>query len=136
MTQFAIIVRSMGFGFLTAFLMSLKAMPTTVGYIIKKRQIPIGIDNLANFKESRYCPKLGKNLPSRRPTMMQLAIHKVRYFSKIPSFAFFFSVKTMSDLLYSHFFGDAFFWATCNRNGKFTYLNLSLCAIDSGFFKE
>jgi hypothetical protein len=44
-TQFAIMVRSKGFGFLTAFLTSLNAMPTTVGYIIKNKQTPIGIDN-------------------------------------------------------------------------------------------
>jgi len=44
-TQFAIMVRRMGFGFPTVFLTSLKAMPTTVGYIMKNRPMPIGIDN-------------------------------------------------------------------------------------------
>ncbi len=79
----------MGFGFFTAFLTSLKAMPTTVGYIMKNRQMPIGIDSLAYFKESKYSPKAGENLPNRSPTTIHIAIHNVRYFSKNPSLASF-----------------------------------------------
>jgi len=60
---------------------------------MKNKQMPIGIDNLANFKESKYWPKLGRNLPNKSPITMQMAIHKVRYFSKTPSFASFLAVN-------------------------------------------
>jgi hypothetical protein len=43
--QLAIRVTISGFGFLAAFLTSLNRIPTTVGYIMKKSKIPIGIDN-------------------------------------------------------------------------------------------
>jgi hypothetical protein len=92
MTQLAIIVISIGLGNLVAFLTSLKLIPTTVGYIIRKRRTPIGIDIWPNFNESKYCPNWGKNLPKSKPMTMQMAIHNVRYFSKSPS-------ETSSDLL-------------------------------------
>ena len=84
-TQLAMIVISIGFGNFVAFLTSLKLIPTTVGYIIRKSRIPIGIDIWLNLNESKYRPNCGRNLPRSRPTMMQIVIHRVRYFSKSPN---------------------------------------------------
>jgi len=83
-TQLAIIVTSKGLGLFAAFLMSENRIPTTVGYIMKNRSMPIGIDNCRNFKESMNCPKSGRNFPISKPTTMQMTIQRVRYFSKIP----------------------------------------------------
>jgi hypothetical protein len=83
-TQFAIIVTRRGLGLVAAFLMSLNRMPTTVGYIMKKRRMPIGIDSCLNFRESMNCPNSGRNLPTNNPTTIQIAIHNVRYFSHKP----------------------------------------------------
>lgn len=85
MAQLAMMVMSIGLGNWVAFLTSLKLIPTTVGYIMRKRRTPIGIDIWANFRESKYWPSWGRNLPKRRPTTMQMAIQRVRYFSKRPS---------------------------------------------------
>ena len=52
--------------------------------IIKKSNIPIGIDNWANFNESINCPNSGIKRPTSKPTTMQTAIHNVRYFSQSP----------------------------------------------------
>jgi hypothetical protein len=92
-TQLAIMVINNGRGFLVAFTTSLNFISITVGYIMKKRQIPMGIDILLNFKESKNLPKPGYNLPSKSPMTMQMAIHKVRYFSNSPSETSFCSVK-------------------------------------------
>src|SRR4030042_1181472 len=78
-------VMIMGFGNRVAFLTSLKLIPITVGYIIKKRSMPIGIDIWANLRESRYWPTCGRNLPSSSPAIMHIVIQRVRYFSKNPS---------------------------------------------------
>jgi hypothetical protein len=84
-TQLAITVTSSGFGLVAAFLMSLNRIPKTVGYIMKNRSMPIGIDSCLNFRESINCPNCGMNLPTNKPITMQIAIQRVRYFSKIPS---------------------------------------------------
>lgn len=80
-TQFAMIVMSMGPGDLTAFLTSLNLMAATVGYIMRKRRMPMGMDMRWNFNESMYWPNSGRNLPRRSPASMQSAIQSVRYFS-------------------------------------------------------
>jgi hypothetical protein len=49
--QLAINVTSKGLGLFAASLMSLNLIPTTVGYIMKKRRMPIGIDNCPNLRE-------------------------------------------------------------------------------------
>jgi len=84
MIQFAISVTSRGLGFLEAIFMSLKRMPKTVGYIMKNKSIPIGMDKFANFSESMNSPNEGRNLPTSKPTTMHAAIHSVRYFSHLP----------------------------------------------------
>src|SRR5512136_999859 len=84
MTQLAMMVISIGFGNLVAFLTSLKLIPITVGYIMRKRRMPMGIDKWPTFRESRYWPNWGRNLPKSRPMTMQMAIQRVRYFSKCP----------------------------------------------------
>jgi hypothetical protein len=55
--------------------MSLNRIPTTVGYIIKKRRMPIGIDNCLNLRESISWPNWGRNLPTSKPATMQMVIH-------------------------------------------------------------
>jgi hypothetical protein len=55
-TQFANKVTSKGLGRCAAFLTSLNLMPTTVGYIMKNSNIPMGIDNCPNLRESMSCP--------------------------------------------------------------------------------
>ncbi len=87
--QFAKTVSIKGLGLPAAFFTSPKAMPSTVGYIMKKRQMPMGIEIWENLRESRYSPKLGRYRPSSNPTTMQMPIQTVRYFSKIPSLASF-----------------------------------------------
>lgn len=79
-----------GLGLFAAFFMSENRMPTTVGYIIKKRRMPIGIDSCLNFRESMNCPNSGRNFPISKPIIMHMIIHSVRYFSKIPSVSVFF----------------------------------------------
>ncbi len=76
--------REVAWKFRAAFLTSLNWMLTTVGYIMKNSKIPIGMDNWANFRDSINCPNVGINLPTNGPATMQIAIHKVRYFSQRP----------------------------------------------------
>ena len=64
-TQFAKTFRIIGLGLLAGFLRSPNAMPRTVGYLMKKSQKSMGINILANLRESRYSPKPGANLPRR-----------------------------------------------------------------------
>jgi hypothetical protein len=90
MTQLAIIVTSSGFGLVAAFLISLNRIPKTVGYIIKNRRMPIGIESCLNLRESTNCPNPGKNLPTNKPRAMHMAIQTVRYFSKTPRRSSFF----------------------------------------------
>jgi len=52
---------------------------------MRNKQTPIGIDKFPTFKESRNRPNSGKNLPNSRPMIMQVAIHRVRYFSNMPN---------------------------------------------------
>jgi hypothetical protein len=99
--QLAIIVTRSGLGFRTAFLMSLNWIPTTVGYIMKNSNIPIGIDNEAYFNESINSPKPGKNLPTSKPTTMQIAIQKVRYFSQSPKDNSFFACSSLVSKLFN-----------------------------------
>jgi len=103
MTQLAIIVTSNGFGLLAAFLMSLNRIPTTVGYIMKNKRMPMGIDNCPNLRDSINSPNCGKNLPTRSPTTMHMAIHSVRYFSKMPSSTFLVDVGSSAEFNFSHF---------------------------------
>jgi hypothetical protein len=72
-----------------------------VGYIIKNRRMPIGIDNCLNLSESIYCPNSGRNFPTSKPTTMHIAIQSVRYFSKIPRVSVFpeFGESAMVDSL-------------------------------------
>jgi hypothetical protein len=51
---------------------------------MKKRQIPMGIDNWANLSESINSPNAGKNFPTSKPATMHNAIQRVRYFSHRP----------------------------------------------------
>ena len=60
-------------------------MLATVGYIMKNRQNPIGIDKFPTFKDSKNRPNSGENLPNNKPIIIQIAIHKVRYFSNMPN---------------------------------------------------
>src|SRR4030066_434985 len=83
-TQLAITVTIRGLGFREAIFTSLNRMPKTVGYIIKNKSTPIGMDKLANFRESMNSPNAGKNLPTSNPTTMHIAIHNVKYFSHSP----------------------------------------------------
>jgi hypothetical protein len=83
-SQLAIIVTIRGLGFRVACLTSLNRIPTTVGYIIKKSSIPMGIESWAYLRDSMNSPKAGKNLPTNKPTTMQRAIQTVRYFSQSP----------------------------------------------------
>ena len=94
-TQLAITVTSRGLGFNAAFLMSLNRMLTTVGYIMKKSSIPIGIDSFTNLSESMNSPNSGMNLPTSKPTTMQMAIQSVRYFSHSPSDSSFFTCSSL-----------------------------------------
>ena len=96
-TQLAIIVTRSGFGLFAAFLISLKRIPRTVGYIIKNKRTPIGIDNCLNLSESINCPNSGRNLPTSKPTTIHMAIQSVRYFSKIPSVSSFLTVVCSCD---------------------------------------
>jgi hypothetical protein len=77
-------VTSKGLGLVAALLMSENRIPTTVGYIIKNKRMPIGIESCLNFKESMNCPNSGRNFPMSKPRAMHITIHRVRYFSKIP----------------------------------------------------
>ena len=95
-TQLAITVTISGLGFLVACLTSLNRMPTTVGYIIKKSSMPMGIESWAYLRESINSPKAGKNLPTSKPTTMQMAIQTVRYFSQSPKDSSFFGVSGLS----------------------------------------
>jgi hypothetical protein len=52
---------------------------------MKNKHMPIGMDSLANFKESKNRPKVGKNLPSNNPIAIHAKIHTVKYFSNMPS---------------------------------------------------
>ncbi len=79
--QLAIIVTIRGLGFLAAFLTSLNCIPTTVGYIMKNRRMPMGIESDLNFRESINCPNAGRNLPASRPIAMHMTIQIVKYFS-------------------------------------------------------
>lgn len=88
--QFAIIVVSRGLGRVAAFFMSLNRIPRTVGYIMKNSRMPIGIDSLLYLREFMSSPNWGRNFPTSKPIIMQMAIQSVRYFSKIPRFASFF----------------------------------------------
>ena len=49
MIQFAKTVNIIGFGFFAAFFTSMKSMPRIVGYIMKKRQIPMGMRYLGEL---------------------------------------------------------------------------------------
>jgi len=77
-------VSNNGFGFFVAFTTSLNLMVATVGYIMKNKQTPIGIDKFPIFRESKNRPNSGKNFPNSKPMIMQVAIHRVRYFSNMP----------------------------------------------------
>jgi len=39
------------------------------------------------LRESISCPNCGRKVPTNKPATMQMAIHRVRYFSKIPRVA-------------------------------------------------
>src|SRR3990170_5351399 len=98
-TQLATRVTKRGFGFREAIFTSLKRMPNTVGYIIKNKSTPIGMDKLANFRESMNSPNAGKNLPTSKPTTMHIAIHRVKYFSQTPRESSSFTCSACSSLV-------------------------------------
>src|SRR3990170_5194425 len=98
-TQLATRVTKRGLGFREAIFTSLKRMPKTVGYIIKNKSTPIGMDRLANFRESMNSPNAGKNLPTSKPTTMHIAIHSVKYFSHSPRESSSFTCSACSSLV-------------------------------------
>src|SRR4030067_2348480 len=111
-TQLANKVTRRGLGLREAIFTSLNRIPKTVGYIMKNRSTLIGMDRLANFRESMNSPNAGRNLPTSKPITMQIAIHSVKYFSHSPResssftcFACSSSVSTFSRslLLANHF---------------------------------
>jgi hypothetical protein len=74
-----------GFGFLANFFNSLNCKFKSAGYIIKKRQIPIGIDIPANCKSLIAILNSGRNWERKSPAIIHKRTHKARNFSKTPS---------------------------------------------------
>lgn len=81
-------VKPTGLGVFVALTTSAKSIFTMIGYIIKKRQIAIGIDTLYIESESNLSATSGAVLPKAMPAQMQSKTHSVKYFSKIDSFTF------------------------------------------------
>jgi RNA binding exosome subunit len=54
-----------------------------IGYIMKKRQIAMGIETWYTERESKVVATLGAILPRRIPAAMHRATHRVKYLSKM-----------------------------------------------------
>ena len=81
--QFTKSVRPTGFALLPAFSTSAKSIFTMMGYIMKKRQMAMGMETTgAPFtkmdRPSRYLATPGASLPSTMPTPMQSSTQTVR----------------------------------------------------------
>ena len=90
MAQFRMRVRPTGLTLLPALTTSPKSILTMMGYIIKKRQIAMGIETTgapptSTVRPSRNRATSGASRPSRIPAPMHRITQTVRYFSKNPS---------------------------------------------------
>jgi len=85
--QFTNRVNPTGLPLLPAWITSAKSIFTMIGYIMKNRQIAIGIDTTGASPTyiaipSRVAAKLGAILPRTMPAPIHSATQRVRYFSK------------------------------------------------------
>jgi len=78
------IVRRMGFGFTISFLSSETCRFRRAGYIIKKRQMPMGTEMPPICQLSMARLSAGKNWDRASPTSMQRPTQTARYLSKTP----------------------------------------------------
>jgi len=81
--QFMISVRRTGLGLFPAFITSEKSIFTMMGYIMKKRQIAMGIETWWKESLSRVVAIEGAILPRPTPAIIHRKTQSVRYFSKI-----------------------------------------------------
>ena len=97
MTQFTINVKVTGFVFFPALITSAKSILTMIGYIIKKRQIAMGIEMtgaplIVIAIPSNVVAAPGATLPNKIPIIMHSTTHTERNFSKklipLPSSSF------------------------------------------------
>src|SRR6056297_3138835 len=104
-------VKRMGLGFSLSFLISDIWTFMSAGYIIKKRQIPIGIDIPWNCHESMVSPIFGIYFERSNPIPMQTTTHTTRYFSKMDSISSPLSspLEIREMLVFSPF---VFFWSS------------------------
>jgi phage-related minor tail protein len=84
--QFIKRVIKTGFGVFAALTTAEKSIFTMIGYIMKKRQIAMGMETLKIERASSLMAICGAILPSRIPIAIQIITHAVRYFSKMDSF--------------------------------------------------
>ena len=79
-------VNATGLGVFTTLTTSEKSIFTIMGYIIKNRQIAMGMDTLYIERESNLTATPGAVFPKKIPAPMQMSTQSVRYFSKTDSF--------------------------------------------------
>ena len=89
MAQLTKRVRATGFGVFPASITFLKSIWSMMGYIMKKRQIAIGMDTLAYWIPFRVSEMAGKARPNPIPAIMQRITQSDRYFPKRSSFLSF-----------------------------------------------
>jgi hypothetical protein len=85
--QFIKSVNHTGLVDLPAFITSAKSIFTIIGYIMKNKQMAIGMETTGApltyiERPSRNFAMLGATLPINTPNPMHTKTHKVRYFSK------------------------------------------------------
>jgi len=81
-------VKATGLGVFAALTTSEKSIFTIIGYIIKNRQIAMGMDILYIERESNFIATSGAIFPKKMPAPMQSKTQSVRYFSKTDNFLF------------------------------------------------
>ena len=77
-------VSIIGFGFLASFFSSSSRRFRRAGYIIRKRQMPMGIEMPLTCQPSIAWLRPGRYWESSRPTAMHRTTQRARYFSKYP----------------------------------------------------
>ena len=83
-TQFEIIVRMIGFGFLASFFSSVNCRFRRAGYIIRNKHTPMGMDIPANCMLLIAMLSSGMTCERESPVSMHKKTHSARYFSKTP----------------------------------------------------
>ena len=87
--QLIIRVINTGFGVFADFITCVKSIFTMIGYIIKNKQMAIGIETWYMEKSFRAIAKSGAFFPIKIPAKIQSSTQIVRYCSKKDSFLVF-----------------------------------------------